>query len=257
MGQDFEDLNGRLIAARMSNAADGPSTLGPWNSFWSEWRLFRSCPSSEDLAAYVESGRGFVRRMRIWHHLRLCILCRAEIVSLRQITRRKSRHCVESDVGGLTWELLWGILSLPGKENNIKSLVGHARVCEFCRDALLEHAHRNVTFPTLRGIATQRGISLTRYGNDIAHGIGEVIRQGRLESLLVLSNQAMREEESVSHRDQTDTDGLSTTMTDQEGTDFIDDTTGVSPRPSDFAAESQTEELLASTMRPRRHEERK
>jgi hypothetical protein len=77
----------------------------------------------------------------------------------RSILRDRKHFCIEPQVGQLLDDAISGALNRLGREEALWCFKSHIRDCVSCHNKLLDKANEQVTLPTIKRIAEERGIT--------------------------------------------------------------------------------------------------
>jgi len=89
---------------------------------------------------------------------------------------QRTRECIDEGIGELFSDFSSGALDLPAREPDRYRFIAHIRICSFCRNALLEHAHQAVVIPELLSLSIQHGIEILA----VAEAVKETTQQAIL-----------------------------------------------------------------------------
>lgn len=99
------------------------------------------------------------------------------------VSKMKNR-CTDPQIGQLVDDVVSSVFThrILLKEER-EQVLDHIKACQECRLAMLEHAHKTVTVPTLERIANDKHVRFEEFMKGFTEIAQEMMREGRLEEL--------------------------------------------------------------------------
>jgi hypothetical protein len=94
--------------------------------------------------------------------------------------------CSDGEMARLFDNLILGDLNPPEREQDRHRFIEHSRACQYCRSALIEHAHEEVTVPELQNLAHERGLKVGTLAREIVDTTRRAILNCEAERVFAL-----------------------------------------------------------------------